>query len=146
MSSVEKAVYRFKEGSLCSQSVFSTYAEKLGLDLETAMKIATPFGGGMARLGETCGTVSGALMAIGLKHGNITDWRIEDRQKEKTYRLAIQFVDEFKSRNGSIRCKDILGCDLSTPEGRKTAGEKDLIVTVCPKFVRDAAEILEEIL
>ena len=51
--------------------MFSIYAEKLNLDLKTAIKIATPFGGGMARLGETCGAVSGALMAIGLKHGNM---------------------------------------------------------------------------
>lgn len=146
MSSVEQAVTRFNEGSLCSQAVFSTYAEKLGLDLETAMKIATPFGGGMARMGETCGAVSGALMAIGLKHGNMTDWRIEDKQKEKAYRIAIEFVEKFKSRNGSVWCKDLLGCDLSTPEGRKAANDGKLFFTACPKFVREAAEILEEVL
>ena len=146
MSNAEKAASRFKQGALCSQAVFSTYAEKLGLDMETATRIATPFGGGMARLGETCGTVSGALMVIGLKYGNISDWRINDRQIEKTYQLANKFMDKFKSHNGSIRCKDILGCDLSTPEGRRTAHEKNLLSNVCPKLVQDAAEILEEIL
>lgn len=146
MSSAEQAVSSFNEGLLCSQAVFSTFATGLGLDRETATKIATPFGGGMARMGETCGAVTGALMAIGLKHGNITDWRTEDKQKEKAYKLAMEFVEKFKSINGTIRCKELLGCDLSTPEGRKTANENNLFITACPKFVRDAAEIIEEIL
>lgn len=146
MNSVEQAVKRFEEGALCSQAVFSTYGEKLGLDRETAMKISTPFGGGIARMGETCGAVTGALMVIGLKHGNMSDWRTEDKQKEKAYRLSMEFAEKFKSRNGSVRCKDILGADLSTPEGRKAANDGKLFITTCPKFVRDAAEILEEIL
>ncbi|MFZ5631777.1 MAG: C-GCAxxG-C-C family protein [Bacillota bacterium] len=73
MGSVELAVSSFQEGALCSQALFSTCAVKLGLDRETAMKIATPFGGGMARLGETCGAVTGALMVIGLKYGNMSN-------------------------------------------------------------------------
>lgn len=146
MDSAELALSRFKEGALCSQAVFSTFAEKLGLDLETAMKIATPFGGGMARMGETCGAVTGALMAIGLKHGNMTDWRAEDLQKEKAYGIANEFAGRFKSINGTTLCRELLGCDLSTPEGRKAANEGDLFKTLCPKFVRDAAAILEEIL
>lgn len=146
MKSSEQAVTSFNEGLLCSQAVFSTFAAQLGLDREIATKIATTFGGGMARMGETCGAVSGALMAIGLKHGNITDWRTEDKQKEKAYQLALEFVEKFKSRNKSVRCKELLGCDLSTPEGRKAASEGNLFTAVCPKFVRDAAEILEEVL
>lgn len=146
MSNVELAMSRFKGGSLCSQAVFSTFAEKEGLDLETAMKIATPFGGGMARMGEVCGAVTGALMAIGLKHGNMTDWRADDPQKEKVYRLSVDFADKFKSLNKSVRCKELLGCDLSTAEGRKAASDGNLFQTLCPNFVRDAATILDEIL
>jgi len=146
MSSVEQAVSCFKEGSLCSQAVFSTFAPKLGLDREIAMKISTPFGGGMARMGEICGAVTGALMVIGLKYGNVSDWRVEDKERENAYRLATEFVNKFKSRHGSIKCKEILGCDLSTPEGRKLAKEKNLFNTLCPEFVRNAAKIVEEIL
>lgn len=146
MSSIEQAVASFKEGALCSQAVFSTYAPELGLDRETAMKISTPFGGGMARMGEICGAVTGAFMAIGLKYGNASNWRAEDKAKENTYLLTVKFVDEFKSRNGSILCKDLLGCNLSTPGGRKLAEEKDLFNTLCPKLVRDAAEIIEGVL
>jgi len=146
MSSVEQAVARFNEGALCSQAVFSTYAEKMGLDRETATKIATPLGAGIARLGETCGAVSGAILAIGLKHGNMTDWRVEDKQKEEAYRAAREFVDGFRSRHGSILCRDLLGCDLNTPEGSREAAEKKLFLSLCPKLVRDAAEILEELI
>lgn len=146
MSSVEQAVSCFKEGSLCSQAVFSTFAPKLGLDREIAMKISTPFGGGMARMGEICGAVTGAFMVIGLKYGNVSDWRVKDKEKENTYRLSAEFVNKFKSHHGSIKCKEILGCDLSTPEGRKLAEEKNLFNTLCPEFVRNAAKIVEEIL
>ena len=137
----------------CSQAVLATFATELGLDRPTALAVATAFGGGMARLGETCGAVTGAFMAIGLKHGArgnlVEDGRVHDgenEKKENTYRLVREFVDRFRTRHGSIRCKDILGCDLDTAEGRKAAEEKNLFRTVCPGFIRDAARILEEIL
>lgn len=145
MSKADLAVSRFNEGALCSQSVFTSFSEDLGLDRETASKIATPFGGGMSLMGEVCGAVSGALMAIGLKHGNLSNWKAEDSQKEKTYAVSAQFVQEFKKRHGSIRCRDLLGLDISTPEGRQAAREGNLYLTLCPNFVRDAAEILEKL-
>ena len=61
------ALAQFDKGFACSQAVFSAYAEDLGLDQETALKIAGPFGGGTGRKAETCGAVTGALMALGLK-------------------------------------------------------------------------------
>jgi C_GCAxxG_C_C family probable redox protein len=107
----------------------------------------------MARMGETCGAVTGAFMVIGLKHGSAANWlvegRVDDRENGKrlnTYRLVRELTDRFAARHGSIRCKDLLGCDLSTPEGGKMVEEKNLFRTVCPGLVRDAAEILEEIL
>jgi hypothetical protein len=79
-----------------------------------------------------------------LKYGK-TDPADEDT-KEKAYELVYQFVERFKSRKGSILCRDLLGCDLSTEEGLDFAEENNLIATRCPKFVQDAAEILEELL
>ncbi len=146
MNSCDRAVANFNEGLLCSQSVLSAFSEKMGMDRETACKISTPFGSGMARMGETCGAVTGAFMAIGLKYGNISDWRTEDKEKENTYRKVEEFVKQFKSRRGTIKCKELLGCDLSTPKGRKTANDAGLFNSLCPKLVRDAAEILEIIL
>ena len=144
MNRVERAVSCFKEGFSCSQAILSSYGEQFGLNREIALKVSGTFGGGMARMGETCGAVTGAFMAIGLKYGNA---RVEDKQaKERAYSLVREFVDRFKSRNGSIVCRELLGYDISTPEGMKLVKEKKLTTTLCPKFVQDAAEIIEQIL
>ena len=124
--------------------MLSVYGEQFGLDRELALKIACGFGGGIARMGKTCGAVSGALMVIGLKYGRAS---VEDKEaREKTYELVNGFVRKFESRNGSIECRDLLGVDIGTPEGSRDAREKNLFVTMCPEFVKDAAEIIEEII
>ena len=95
-------------------------------------------------MGETCGAVTGAFMVIGLKYGNS---KAEDNpSKEKAYSLVREFADRFQSRNGTIGCRELLGCELSTPEGRALAREKNLFATICPKLVQDAAKIIEQIL
>ena len=144
MDRAKKAVTCFKEGFSCSQAILSTYSPELGIDRKTALKVSGSFGGGMAQMAETCGAVTGAFMVIGLKHGK-TEAK-DDKAKEKTYGLVKEFCAKFKARNKSIVCRELLGCDISTPEGRKYFKDKKLIVKVCPKFVRDAAEIIEEIL
>ena len=95
-------------------------------------------------MGETCGAVTGAFMVIGLKYGNTE--ADDEEAREKTYKVVREFVDRFGGRHGSLRCKDLLGCDISTPEGRSTAKENKLYDTVCPKLVQEAAEIIEQIL
>jgi C_GCAxxG_C_C family probable redox protein len=95
-------------------------------------------------MGETCGAVTGAFMVIGLKYGKA---KAEDEgARDRTYELVREFVKRFQSRHGSIRCKELLGYDLSNPQEGEAAKKKGLFDTLCPKFVRDAAEILEEIL
>ncbi len=124
--------------------MLSTYGVRFGLDRETALRIAGAFGAGMARTGETCGSVNSALMVIGLKHAKTrTD---DDDSRELAYALAQDFMDAFRDRNHTLLCRELLGVDVSTPEGIAVVREKNLFQTVCPKFVRDAAEILEEIL
>ncbi len=143
MSRVELAVSCFEEGYTCSQALLSIYGAKFGLDREIALQIADGFGGGMG-MGETCGAVTGAIMVIGLEHGRTV---VEDRDAHrKTNSLVNDFIRVFKSRNGSIVCRELLGCDISTPEGLNSVREKKLFTTVCPKYVRDAAEIVEKIL
>jgi C_GCAxxG_C_C family probable redox protein len=116
----------------------------LGLDRARALRVAGAFGGGMARMGETCGAVTGAFMAIGLKYGKT---KAEDEgARDKTYELVGEFVARFKDRHGSIVCKELLGYDLSNPQEREAAKEKGLFDTLCPQLVRDATEMLEEIL
>lgn len=143
MSKIEQAVERFDNGFNCSQAVVASYCEEFGLDCETASKVATGFGGGM-RMGETCGAVTGAFMVLGLKYGNTT---AEDQEsKGKTYGRIVEYTNRFKARNGSVLCKELLACDISTPEGMKKAQEDGLFDSICPKMVRSAAEIIEEML
>ena len=141
MSSVEDAVTRFDDGYSCAQAVFSAYAEKLGMDRQTALKVSAGFGGGMGRMAGTCGALTGAFMALGLKYGGP-----DSESKDKTYELVRELADRFRARHGSLECRELLGCDLSTPEGRERAKEQGLHSSVCTQIVRDAAEILEGLL
>ena len=124
--------------------MLSSFGEQFGLARELALRVAGAFGGGMARMGETCGAVTGALMAIGLKYG-MTQAK-DEAAREKTYKLAQEFMTRFKARHNSLVCRELLGYDLSTSEGRKGAYEKGLFTTLCPQLVRDAVEILDQML
>jgi C_GCAxxG_C_C family probable redox protein len=138
MRRVEEAVSCLKEGFSCYQAVLSAYGTESGLDREIALKVSGAFGGGMGRMGGTCGAVTGAFMVIGLKYGKT---KAEDNQtREKAYSLVREFVAEFERRNGSIICRELIGGDIGTAEGMKTARN------VCPKLVTDAAEIIERLL
>ena len=115
-----------------------------GLDRDTALKLAIGFGGGMGRMAGTCGAVTGAFMVLGLKCGAT---QADDKEaREQAYERVREFARRFEARNGSIVCRDLIGCDISTPEGLAMAREKELFATVCPRFVQEAAEVLEEML
>jgi len=140
----EQAVARFQEGFSCSQAVFSVFAENHGLDRETALRISGAFGGGMARMGLVCGAVTGAYMVIGHKYGKSKVG--DDQAREKTYKLVWKFTERFKAENGFIICKELLGFDLSVPKEAAQAHAKGLFKNICPRLVKDAVEILEEML
>jgi C_GCAxxG_C_C family probable redox protein len=144
MNKKEIVLNRFTEGFNCAQSIVSAYCAEYGMDIDLALKIATSFGGGMAHTGEACGAVTGALMVIGLRYGRteVNDIQTKDRNAS----LVKEFTSEFRKRNGSLRCTDLLGLDLGTEEGLKKARETNLTRTICPKFLNDAVEILEKIL
>lgn len=144
MNKGDHAASVLRDGFNCAQSVFSSFAPGLGLDEARAAKVASAFGGGMARKGDTCGAVTGAFMAIGLAHGSS---RPQDKEKkEKSYEMAREFVRRFAERNGTTVCRDLLGCDIGTPEGYEQAKQRQLFDTVCAKLVKDAVEILEDML
>jgi C_GCAxxG_C_C family probable redox protein len=140
---VEQTVACFKKGLNCAQAMLSTYGPQFGLKSEEAIRIARAFGSGMG-MGETCGAVTGALMVIGLKHARPEGSSLFS--KEKTEDIAREFVARFKAKNGTTECRELLGCDVSTHEGLRMAKKERHFKTRCPKFVQDAAEILEEIL
>ena len=125
----------------CAQSVFAAFSSRLDMDESAMLKLASPFGGGIARRGQVCGAVTGALMALGLARGADTP-----TGKEDAYRLGQEFIQRFESLHGSIQCCQLLGCDIGTPEGRRLAEEKNTFTTLCPHFVRDAAGIAQAML
>ena len=143
MNKVSDAVDLFRSGCACSQAIAATYGPPLGLARDQAARIAAPFAGGM-RMAETCGAVTGGLMMLGLRYCTEDCQTPAGRQKIAT--VADDFIAAFRQRNGSVACKALLGCDISTPEGMAAAKNGNLFKTACPKLVQDAAEILEEML
>ena len=115
-----------------------------GFDRTAAIKAAQAFGGGMGRTGNVCGAVTGALMVIGFVC-SAKDAK-DVAAKQRSARMAQEVMARFKIRHGTIICRDLLGCDISTDEGHRRAMEQGLFRTVCAKAVEDAALVLEEIL
>ena len=144
MDRVELAVSLFQKGFSCSQALVAAYCECFGLEREVALRVAAGFGGGMGRMAETCGAVTGAFILIGLKYGSAES---KDRQaKENTYKAVRELAQRFKACHDSLVCRELLGCDISTPEGFQHAKEQKLAATVCATLVRDAAQIVEQII
>jgi C_GCAxxG_C_C family probable redox protein len=141
---VSEALSAFREGFSCSQSIFSVFAAEMGLDRETALKLSQALGGGMAHLGEACGALTGAFLAISLKYGRTRPDDLEAR--DRTYARMQELAARFKARFGALRCPDLLGLDLGTAEGMARAREGDLFRRRCDQFVQAAAEWTEELL
>jgi len=140
MSDVDKAESLFRGGCACSQAVLGTYGPRFGLNEAEAMRVAAGFAGGM-RMAGTCGAVTGAFMVLGLAYCDANCRTFEDRKR--AYGKVVSFAEEFRARHASLICRDLLGCDISTPEGEQEAKEKDLFRSKCPEFVRSAAEMVE---
>ncbi|MBQ9061554.1 MAG: C_GCAxxG_C_C family protein [Eubacterium sp.] len=116
----EKAVTLFKEGFNCSQSVFGAFAEDYNLDQDLAMRIAASFGGGMGRMREVCGAVSGMLLVAGLETGAVVG---SDREKKAENYAEVQaLAEQFRAQNGSIICRELLGLDKAG--GSETGGSE----------------------
>jgi len=140
-----QATDRFRNGFNCSQSVLSVFAEDFGLSKDTCLRLASPFGSGIARMQETCGAVIGALMTIGLKYGKGENGTEYD--KTIAYQRSQYMINEFKDRNRTICCRQLLdGHDMNSPEGMAKITELDLFRISCLKYVQDAVEITETIL
>lgn len=136
MNSIDDAVQLFENGYVCSQAVFAAFSEDFDLSKDNALKIGACFGSGM-RKAEVCGACTGALMVLGLKYGE---------SKAKSNEACEKFLDEFEKQNGSIICRDLLECDISTEEGVKKAIDNNLFKEVCPKMVESAARIVNEMI
>ena len=138
---IEKAVALFKEGFNCSQSVVAAFADMYGFAHEQALRMSASFGGGIGRMRETCGAACGLFMLAGLETG-ATDGANHEG-KAANYKLVQELAEEFKQRNGALRCADLLGLSkkepvVSTPEARTN---QYYAKRPCVKMVEEAARI-----
>lgn len=130
-SRAEKAREFYLEGYNCAQAVALAFADLTGTDVETVKLASAPFGGGMGRLGEVCGAVSGMLMTLSFVRRRDT---LDAREKAALYNEERVIAERFRTRAGSILCRDLL---------MMRAGKKEGGGLACPDIVALAAEIIE---
>ncbi len=140
---VQQAVSFFEEGYNCSQAVFMAYSDLYGIDQETAAKLATSFGGGMGRLREICGALSGAFLVLGLHYPYVN---VSDRKsKNENYKVVQKVANDFKLEMGSYICADLLKVkrEAQSPESAERTSEY-YESRPCARCVAVAARIIEE--
>ena len=138
----EKAMQSFLDGYNCAQCMILAFEDMLTVDVDTALQIASPFGGGMGRLREVCGSVSGMFMVLGFLKG-YSEPEDYDGKKE-LYEHVQELARRYEEANGSIICRELLGLDVkredATPEKRTDEYYKK---RPCAEKIGSAAEILE---
>ena len=142
MTRADRAEENFRRGLNCAQSVFLAFAPDLGLSDDLALRLSSSFGGGMGRLREVCGAVSGILMAAGVLYGYTSP--TDDEAKAAHYALVQDLAGRFRALHGTILCRELLGktgAESPFPETRTAAYYAQ---RPCARFVGDAARILEE--
>ncbi len=141
--SVEKITDMFMHGIDCSQVIAAAYSDRLGMDEKELMRMTSAFGGGMLR-GETCGAVIAAFILLGLKYGH--DHEDDVDGKTEIYKKMALFREQYSKKYDSEVCRELLGADLSDPEGMAKIQEENRMMTLCPVIVKDTIDILEDLL
>jgi C_GCAxxG_C_C family probable redox protein len=138
------AIANFRSGLNCAQSVLAAYSDIYHIDKQAALSLSCGFGGGMGRLQETCGAVTGSFMVIGLH--NCKKYTDNNDRKENTNSIIQEFSKRFTLLNGTLNCKTLLNCDLRTEEGQQYMKDNNLIEVVCEKCIADSIMILDELI
>jgi C_GCAxxG_C_C family probable redox protein len=131
------ATGRFARGFNCAQSVLSAFSAQLDVPDELMLRLAAPFGAGMGRAGETCGALSGALMVLGLQYA-----RTCPESRDEIYAITRDFIARFRAAHRSTLCRELLGYDISTPDGLKAARAHNAFAGICPLLVEETARAL----
>lgn len=138
----EKAMNLFREGYNCAQSVFCTFAEEMGMDFDTALKLSSSFGGGMGRMREVCGAVSAMFMIAGLKYGYTEPDNMD--VKAEHYARIQELAKRFKDKNETIICRELLGVDADDNPIPSARTPEYYASRPCERLIGEAAEIISE--
>ncbi len=135
---LRKAEELFLQGYNCAQAVSYACAADCGVPPELVVKLATGFGAGMGRTQETCGAVSGAIFALGLRGGRALG---DDKARTaETYGRVQALLRDFAALHGSCNCRELLGgLDLRTPDGQREFRERGYLTKRCAEYVKTAA-------
>jgi C_GCAxxG_C_C family probable redox protein len=141
---VARALRHFRSGYHCSQAILLAYGRELGLDADQALRISAPLAGG-STVGGECGVVVSGYLILGLKYGATAPAFGDVEAEDRLWSRVRRFVGEFRKRHGAIACRELLGVDVFTREGRAQALREDLFVIRCPRYIRDAIDILDSL-
>jgi C_GCAxxG_C_C family probable redox protein len=141
---VDRALREFGMGFHCAQSVFEAYAADFGIDPLVARRMANALAGGSGVGGE-CGAVASGYLVLGLRHGSTKPAEGDVDKETELFGRISRFVDEFKKRHGAITCRELLGVDVFTKEGREEGLCQNLFTNRCPNYIRDAITILDSL-
>jgi len=130
----------FGRGFNCAQAVFAAHHAELGLGRDLALRLATPFGGGLTGRQGMCGALMGAILVLGARQGK--DREGDDEAKARTYQLVREFEAAFAAEAGADTCRELLGYDWSTEEGRARHASGDDRARVCVPCVETALRLL----
>ena len=145
MKRSDKAAEYFKNSFNCSQSVLVVFGQDFGLSENDCLRLGCAFGGGMGRQQLTCGAVTGALMALGLRFGKASG--DPDSKKQETYDKAREFFSEFNAIHGASSCRKLLqDLDMNDPDDHREIISRNLFSTHCERYVADAVKIVEKLM
>ena len=144
-AAVKAATADFASGLACSQAVLGAFADRYGLSRDHALRLAAAFEGGTGMQADICGALVGVYLVLGLEYGG-TDPK-DMGAKQTTARKVNEATRLFRECNqDKLTCRDLLGCDISTPDGLDEAVSGNVFRKHCPRFVRDAVRIAERLL
>lgn len=134
----QQAIDNFIAGYNCSQAVFMAYTDLFDIDEKLAKQISAPFGGGMGRMGEVCGALSGAFMSIGLRYP--ADDPGDKTAKAENYKAVQRVAEPFRQKFGSIICRDLLDVKRQKTQHDPAEANSELFAKrPCARFVAEAA-------
>jgi C_GCAxxG_C_C family probable redox protein len=132
-----------EEGYLCSEAVLLALAESLGVESELIPRIATGVAAGVARTGNVCGALSGAVMGLGLRYGRDTP---ETEPGRRPYWYGRRLAEAFEVAFGSVTCPGVLGLDVDDPDDYRRYAEEDMWATKCRELIKTATGLAWDLL